>query len=85
MRKLRAINSYYKRHRDDDLAATILDVEISQGQEDYTLFLLTVEDCMHQPRSTVRAAPGLGGSAGSPPPDTEPAWARIAGGLDGLG
>ena len=31
VRKLRAINAFYKGHRDDDLGTTILDVEISQG------------------------------------------------------
>ena len=73
VRKLRAINAYYKRHRDDALATTILDVEISQGQEDYTLFFLTVEDCMYQPRSTVRAIPlrGWADQPDHPTPDTE--------------
>ena len=57
IRKLWAINTYYKEHRDDDLGTTILDVEISPEQVDYTLFYLTMEDCMFQPRSTIKAIP----------------------------
>ena len=36
---------------------TILNVEISPEQVDYTLFYLTMEDCMFQPRSTIKAIP----------------------------
>ena len=53
IRKLRAINSYYAEHRDDNLANTVLNVEVSREQEDYVLFYLTMEDCMFQPRSVV--------------------------------
>ena len=57
IRKIRAINTYYTGHGDDDLGTTVLNAEISTEQEDYVLFYLTVEDCMLQPRSTVKAIP----------------------------
>ena len=57
VRKLRAINNYYAEHCDDNLVNTVLNVEISREQEEYVLFHLTMEDCLFQPRSVVRATP----------------------------
>ena len=67
IRKLRAVNTYYKDHRNDELGTTVLDVEISPGQVNYILFYLTMEDCMFQPRSTIKAIP-LRGWADQPDP-----------------
>ena len=65
IRKLRAVNTYYKVHKEEELGSSVLDVEISPGQVDYVLFYLTMEDCMFQPRSTVKAIP-LRGWANQP-------------------
>ena len=35
----------------------MLNVEISRDQEEYVLFRLTMEECLYQPRSVVRAIP----------------------------
>ena len=57
VRKLPAVNNYYAEHCDNNLAHTILNVEISKEQEEYVLFHLTMEECLFQPRSVVRAIP----------------------------
>ena len=51
------MNNYYKVHREEELASSILDVEISPEQVDYILFYLSVEQCMFQPRSVIKAIP----------------------------
>ena len=48
---------YYVEHNDDNLGSTVLNAEISTEEEEYVLFYLTMEDCMFQPRSTVKAIP----------------------------
>ena len=40
VRKIRAVNKYYAEHCDDNLADTVLNVEISSDQEEYVLFRL---------------------------------------------
>ena len=57
VKKLQAVNNYYAEHCDDTLADTILNVEISKEQEKYVLFHLTMEECLFQPQSVVRAIP----------------------------
>ena len=51
VRKLRAVNDYYKVHKEEKLAASILDVEISPEQVDYV--------CSTCPWSSVCSSPGL--------------------------
>ena len=57
VRKIRAVSSYYKVHKEEKLAGSILDVEISPEQVDYVLFYLSMEQCMFQPRSVIKAIP----------------------------
>ena len=57
MRKIRAVNKYYAAHCDDNLAHTVLNIEILRDQQDYVLFHLSMEECLHQPRSVIRAIP----------------------------
>ena len=59
VRKLRAVN-YYAEHCNDNLADTILNVEILKKQEEYVLFHLTMEESLFQPWSVVRAIPLCG-------------------------
>ena len=57
VRKIRAVNNYYKVHKEEKLAGSVLDVEISPEQVDYVLFYLSMEQCMFQPRSVIKAIP----------------------------
>ena len=57
VRKLRAVNAYYKVHKEEELGSSILDVEISLEQVDYILFYLSMEQCMFQLRSVIKAIP----------------------------
>ena len=60
VRKIQAVNEYYAAHCDDNLADTMLNIEIS-NQQDYLLFHPSMEECLHQPRSVVRnPAPRMG-------------------------
>ena len=57
VRKIRAVNQYYAAHCDDNLVDTVLNIEISRDQQDYVLFHLSMEECLHQPWSVIRAIP----------------------------
>ena len=57
VRKIRAVSDYYKVHKEEKAAGSILDVEISSEQVDYVLFYLSMEQCMFQPRSVIKAIP----------------------------
>ena len=57
VRKIRAVNDYYPLHCDDNLAETILNIEVSKNQQDYVLFNLSMEQCLYRPRSVVSAIP----------------------------
>ena len=55
--KIRAIHDYFVKYSAENLAESILNFDISQDQEDYVLFNLTIEQCMFQPRSPCAAVP----------------------------
>ena len=57
IRKIRAVHNYYVRHSSNNLAESILNVNVSQNQQDYVLFNLSMEQCMYQPWSSCAAIP----------------------------
>ena len=55
--KFRAIYNYYVKYSAENLAESILNVDISQDQEDYVLFNLTMEQYRFQPQAPCTAVP----------------------------